>query len=374
MTSGETMGDCLRIAFDARLPEKPSGVGLYTEELLTALARRPNIEVIAIAAPRQGLPRGVARLSTDVPFDRHGPAQIFEHVQLPRLLQARGIALVHGPNSIVPLGRLSAARVVTLHDAAFARFPETLTPRFRLLMRVRTATALAAADAAIAVSRFTAQEISSLFPEHARKLRAIPSAAPESARRHLRDSRRATDLLRSLGLEAGRYVCAIGTLEPRKNLLTLLDAFRQAAAPGLKLALVGDRGWRDGPLRLALQQMPSGAVVLTGWLPGEPMRDLIAESAGLLYPSLYEGFGFPPLEALALGVPAACADLPPIAESCAGRALLLPPRDAAAWARAIRLLPETPRPGPWIGRTFDDVAEETEALYREVVTRKLWGR
>lgn len=360
----------LRIAFDARQPAKPSGVGLYTQELLEALARRPGLEVTAVAAPGQPLPAGVAPLSTEVPFDRHGPAQLFEHVQLPGLLRARGIALVHGPNSVIPLGRVPAARVVTLHDAAFARYPETLTPRFRLLMRVRTATALAAADAVIAVSRFTAQEIGALFPRYAHKVVALPSGTPEVARRHARDPRRAAALLSSLGLEAGRYVCAIGTLEPRKNLVTLLEAFQRAAAPGLKLALVGDRGWRDGPLRLALQRMPADAVVLTGWLPGEPMRDLIAESAGLLYPSLYEGFGFPPMEALALGVPAACADLPPIAESCDGRALLLAPRDVEAWARAIRRLPESPRPAPWAGRTFDLVAEETEALYREVLERR----
>lgn len=357
----------LRVAFDARQPPRPSGVGLYTQELLDALAKRPGLEITAIAAPGQPLPAGVARLSTDVPFDRHGPAQLFEHVHLPGLLRARGVALVHGPNSIIPLGRTAAARLVTIHDAAFARFPETLTPRFRLLMRVRTATALASADAVIAVSGFTAQEIGSLFPRYAHKIVALPSGTPEVARRHVRDARRAAGLLSSLGLEAGRYVCAIGTLEPRKNFLMLLEAFQRASAPGLKLALVGDRGWRDGPLRLALRQMPREAVVLTGWLPGEPMRDLIAESAGLLYPSLYEGFGFPPLEALALGVPAVCADLPPIAESCQGRASLLPPTDAGAWARALRRLPTSPRPRPWVGRSFDEVAEETEALYRRVL-------
>jgi glycosyltransferase involved in cell wall biosynthesis len=360
----------LRVAFDARLPPRPSGIGLYTQEILEALARRPSLAITAISAPRQPLPEGVARLATKISFDQHGPAELFEHVQLPRELDSQAFDLLHGPNSIVPLGRTRFARVVTLHDVAFSRFPETLTPAFRLLMRVRTGTSLAVADAALAVSRFTAQELTSLFPRLAHKIAMVPSATPESARRHVRDERRASTLLAILGLESRRYVCAIGTLEPRKNLVTLLQAFAQARVPGLKLALIGDRGWRDGPLRRELAQIPADAVILTGWLEGERMRDLVGESAGLLYPSLYEGFGFPPLEALALGVPAASADLPPIAESCAGRAMVLSPRDVGGWARALLTLVTAPRPARWVGRTFDDVAEETEAVYRDVLNRR----
>ncbi len=360
----------LRVAFDARLPPKPSGVGLYTQELLGSLARRPSLAITAISAPRQPLPKGVARLTTEIPFDRHGPAQLFEHVQLPRALDSQAFDLLHGPNSIVPLGPTQIARVVTLHDIAFARFPETLSPAFRLLMRVRTGTSLAVADAALAVSRFTARELASLFPRLVHKIAVVLSATPESARRHVRDERRASALLAALGLEPRRYVCAIGTLEPRKNLVTLLRAFAQARVPGLKLALIGDRGWRDGPLRRELAQMTADAVILTGWLDGESMLDLVGESAGLLYPSLYEGFGFPPLEALALGVATASADLPPIAESCAGRAMVLSPLDVGAWARALHTLVATPRPARWVGRTFDEVAEETEAVYRDVLRRR----
>ncbi|HCF59597.1 MAG TPA: hypothetical protein DFS52_16580 [Myxococcales bacterium] len=357
----------LLVAFDTRLSPRPSGVGIYTRDLLAALAARPELQVVAVASPQQPLPEGVERLATEIAFDAHGPAEYFEHVALPRQLAARKVELLHGPNTIVPAGRTPFARVVTIHDVAFARYGQTLTPAFRMLMRTRTRASLALADAAVAVSSFTADELRALYPRLATRVIALPSGTPEGALRHVRDPNRATARARELGLEPGRFLCAIGTLEPRKNLPTLLQAFAQAAIPGVKLALIGDRGWREGPLREALSRMPSDSVVLTGWLDTEQVYDLIASSAGLAYPSLYEGFGFPPLEALALGVNVACADLPPIRESCDGQVRLIGPLDLPGWVEALRwLVSSGPRP-PWVGRRFSDVASELVEVYRVAV-------
>jgi len=360
----------LNVALDARLPDRPSGVGLYTTELMQALARQPEIRLTAVVRPHEPVPEGVERLETRVAFDAHGPAELFEHVTLPRLLEERSVDVLHGPNTIVPLGRTRFARVATIHDVAFQRFPETLTPKFRLLMRVRTGLALKTSDRVLAVSRFTADELSALYPEHAAKVVSVPSGTPDVSRNHPRDDARARALVTGLGLKPERFICAVGTLEPRKNLPMLLEAFRQARLSGVQRALVGDQGWRDGPLHEALSRMPEGSVVLTGWLDGPRMRDLLSQSSGLIYPSLYEGFGFPPLEALALGVPAACAELPPILESCDDRVLRVDPRDLQGWIRALERIVELPRPSPWWGRTFADVAEETVQLYREAVNAK----
>lgn len=356
----------LHLAYDARLPPRPSGVGVYTRELLWALARQPDLPLTAVCAPDQPLPGGVERLETPIAFDAHGPAELFEHVQLPRLLEARGVDAFHGPNTIVPSGPSRFRRTVTLHDVAFARFGETLPPAFRLLMRVRTEASLRLADRAVCVSAFTADEVRALFPRQAFKVVAVPSAVPGEAAAHRVEPARQARLLGSMGLERERYVCAIGTLEPRKNLPMLLRAFARARVPGLRLALVGDRGWRDGPLRDALAATPPESVVLTGWLADEQVRDLVEGSAALLYPSLYEGFGFPPLEALALGTRVAAADLPPVRAGCGDRARLLPPSDEDAWVRALSEVSDAPRPAPWVGRTFDDVAAELVALIRSI--------
>jgi glycosyltransferase involved in cell wall biosynthesis len=348
------------------MPPRPSGVGTYTRELLEALARRDRLRLTAVVHPNQAVPRNVERLETHVAFDAHGPAEWFEHVVLPRQLKKRCVEVLHSPNPLVPMGRVPFARVSTVHDVAFHRFGETLTPLFRLLMRVRTLRALQVSDAVLAVSQFTADELAALHPNRSAKVVAIPLGTPEEARRHHVDFQRAELLLHSLGLTQGRYVCAIGTLEPRKNLVMLLEAFQRAEVGGLKLALIGGRGWRDRPIKEALSAMPAGVVVLTGWLEGLLVRDLLGLSAGLLYPSLYEGFGFPPLEGLALGVPVVCADLPPIRASCGGQAILVGARDLDGWIAALRRLPALGGRSAWVGRTFSEVAEQTEHLYYRV--------
>lgn len=356
------------VALDARMPAKPSGVGVYTRELLAGLAAvqaAENVRLLAVCAPGQVLPANVDRVETSIPFDAHGPAELFEHLELPRILAKLGVQVFHGPNTIIPVGKVPFARVVTIHDVAFQRHGETLPPAFRLLMRVRTATSLAVCDAALAVSRFTADELRLLHPEHAHKVTAVTSGTPSSAVDHVVSAHRARVLLNGLGLVPRRYVCAIGTLEPRKNLVTLLKAFQQAAIPDFKLALVGDQGWRDGPLKEALQHMPPHDVVLTGWIEDEAMRDLVSQSAALLYPSIYEGFGFPPLEALALGVPAVTAMLPPVQESCGRLATMVPALDVGAWAKAMEDASHAKARKPWVGRTFVDVARDTIALYRD---------
>jgi glycosyltransferase involved in cell wall biosynthesis len=363
------MSETLHLAFDARMSPKPSGVGVYTDELLKGLAKLPSLRITAIASPDQKLPEGVERLATRVAFDAHGRAELFEHLILPRRLRERGVQVLHGPNTILPAFRAPFARVVTIHDVAFRRFPKTLTPAFKMLMEARTAIALRVADTVLAVSEFTAHELRCLYPGSAEKVSAVLSGTPEGTGWHGADPTRADALLASIGLSPRRYFCAVGTLEPRKNLVTLLEAFARAELGGMKLALVGDRGWKDGPLRHAISRTRADSVILTGWLDGQGVRDLIGRSAGLLYPSLYEGFGFPPLEALALGVPAACSDLPPIRESCADRVLRVPPLDPEAWVTAFGKLARAPTKEPWLGRSFDQVAQETAALYRSARAR-----
>jgi glycosyltransferase involved in cell wall biosynthesis len=363
------LSERLHVALDARIPPRPSGVGIYTHELIEALAGRNRLRMTAVVHPSQSIPWNVERLETEVAFDAHGLAEWFEHVVLPRQLAKRRVEVFHSPNTMVPMGRVPFARVATVHDVAFHRFGKTLTPLFRMLMRVRTRRALQMSDAVLAVSRFTADELVELYPDQAAKVVAIPSGTPEETRRHQVDLQRAEPLLHRLGLIQGCYVCAIGTLEPRKNLVMLLEAFKRADVEGLKIALIGDRGWRDRPLKEALSTMPSGTVVLTGWLDGPLVHDLLGLSAGLLYPSLYEGFGFPPLEGLALGVPVICADLPPIRASCGDQAIFVGACDLDGWIAALRRLPALGGRSAWVGRTFSEVAEQTEQLYYRVHKR-----
>jgi glycosyltransferase involved in cell wall biosynthesis len=349
-------------------------VGLYVQELLAGLARiadAEGLQVTAIAPASQALPAGVERLPCPIPFDRHGPAELYEHLRLPARLVRQPVDVFHGPNTIVPLPPLPCARVVTVHDVVFRRHPASMPTALRLLMRARTRASLVVADRVLAVSRFTADELRALYPRYGHKVQAVPSGTPQAAIEHRPDPARAHALLAGFGLQPGCYLCAVGTLEPRKNLVTLLQALALPECAGIRLALVGDRGWREGPLRQALGDLHPERVVLTGWLDDLQMRDLVASSAGLLYPSLYEGFGFPPLEALALGRPALCADLPPVRESCGDQVRRVPARDVQGWAQGLRrLLDEASPVHPWVGRDFDAVARDTVALYRQALAAR----
>jgi glycosyltransferase involved in cell wall biosynthesis len=132
----------------------------------------------------------------------------------------------------------------------------------------------------------------------------------------------------------------VGTIEPRKNLLTLVRAFeevlRERPASGLRLVVAGGRGWLSGPLFESIEKSPvKERVVLAGYVTDRQLRALYASCAAFVYPSVYEGFGLPPLEAMSCGAAVVAGDTPAVAEVTAGAARLFDPRDHVPLARAL---------------------------------------
>jgi len=181
-------------------------------------------------------------------------------------------------------------------------------------------------------------------------------------------------------LRAGEFALFVSTIEPRKNLETLLRALRvcldRRPQTGYRLAIAGVRGWLDGPVFDVIRELRlADHLDFLGW--PEPSQLIWLYSACRLYlnPSLYEGFGLPVLEALACGAPALVADTSSLPEVAGDAALLIPPRDVAAWAAAIMDLWEDDaarialaRRGPIQAAQFswDRAARETLAIYRRV--------
>jgi glycosyltransferase involved in cell wall biosynthesis len=335
-------GGCVRIALDTTPLLGPrTGIGRYVLSLareLGSAASRHGDAVLGLALTARGrgslpgqLPPGVRAVGPRVPARLI--QRIWTHVEWPSATLLTGpVDLFHATNFVLPPpGR--CAGVVTVHDLSFLHRPETVTRavhayRELVPLSVRRARMVLTPSAAVAAEIVDAYALPEdrVTVTHLGVDPAWFQASPPDAA-----------LRRRLGLP-DRYFVFIGNLEPRKNLPLLLDAFRalidaEPDAPGL--VLVGPPGW--GPA-LDLRGLPEGSVVFTGYQEERELQSLVAGAQALLYPSLYEGFGLPPLEAFAAGTPVVASDLPVIREVVgegAGTAALVAPDDVDALATAL---------------------------------------
>lgn len=340
----------LRIGVDltAILPVA-TGVDTYLEELVLALGRvdRENRYTLFVNLEDRLRFRGVLPSSFRVaPFClRPRPVRLlFQQVGLPALAFAAGLDVVHSPSFIMPLARGRQRHLLTVYDMTFFSRPECHEPlRRSRLYRWAILASLRRAHLVTVPSEATRRAVRAFLPEAAyRRVRLVPpgvdrSFAPAPAAEVSR-VRQCHDL-------RGPYVLYLGTLEPRKNLVRLVEAFARLARAGRPedLVLAGRPGWGPEPLEAAIEA--SGVahrVHRLGYVDRADLAPLLTGAEVLAYPSLEEGFGFPPLEAMACGTPVVAADGSSMAENLAGAAELVPPEDVTALAVAIKRLLSDP--------------------------------
>ncbi len=242
------------------------------------------------------------------------------------------VDVVHGTNFVVPPTRQAAA-VVTVHDLTAVHFPELCTPDVRrypdLLRR-----ALDRGAWVHAVSDFVAAEVVAELGAPPERVRAVPNGGPEPGPPGDAAAGRAR-------AGAERYVLTLATVEPRKDHPTLVRAFASDALAGplgdVRLVLAGPDGWGTEALAAALARSPAAdRVTRLGWVDDAARADLLAGAAVLAYPSRYEGFGLPPLEAMAAGVPVVATAAGAVPEVVGDAAVLVAPGDADGLAEALR--------------------------------------
>lgn len=374
------MDEPLRAALDATpLIGRPTGVGAFCAGALAGLAERPGVAASAFAvswrrrhAIAGRVPPGVRVVERPMPAR---PLQaLWRRAEVPPVEWWCGpVDVVHGTNFVVPPAR-RAARVVSVHDLTPVRFPEMCDgPTLAYPASIRRA--LRHGAWVHTDSAFVAGEVVELLGAEPARVRAVhcgvpPLPAPDPTAGRLIPS----------GLR--RYVLAVGTVEPRKDLPGLVAAFDDLAGarPGTGLVLVGPAGWGSGALAEALGAARFATrVVTTGWVDDATVAGLLSAAAVLAYPSRYEGFGFPPLQAMAAGIPVVATTAGSLPEVLGEAALLVPPGDRDALAGALCTVLDTAEAAAGLverGRRraaryrWDACAEGLEALYRDAVAER----
>ncbi len=368
------------------------GVSRYIRYLLTELARRPGEheytvfvngeEVVERLNARSAQ---IAYVSAPWPESRPAVRVAWEQITLPNLIRQKHIDVLHSPVNVLPTWLPSScAAVVTLHDLAFLRFPEVLTRAKRLYHRTFTVRSLRRATMLIAVSESTRQDAHELVGIPFEKIQTVYPCIHGHVSNVL-EGGEITLFRQKKGLGEG-YILYLGTLEPRKNIPTLIDAYaqlRQNSTVREKLVLAGGKGWLYDAIFEKVRQLNMEAdVIFPGFVADSEQALWYAAASAFVYPSLYEGFGLPVVEALASGIPTVTSNVSSLPEAGAGVALCVDPRDVQAMSEAIyKALNDTTfrqhcqRMASSIAQRFSPaaMAEQTISVY-EQAARKVQER
>jgi glycosyltransferase involved in cell wall biosynthesis len=232
--------------------------------------------------------------------------------------------------------------VVTIHDLIFLRYPGAFHPLKRLYLTAMTGWSARHASRVIAVSNATRQDVIDLLGVPPGRVVTVHNGVSEQFRPTTDEAKRAFLARQSI---EGRVVLYVGTLEPRKNLTLLLQSFASVAAkPGLvdvTLVIGGSKGWYYEEIFAAAERLglaASGRVRFLGRVPDEDLPLWYNVATVFAYPSLYEGFGLPALEAMACGTPVVVSTTPALREVVAGAGVAMDPGDTAGWAAALERL------------------------------------
>jgi len=323
----------VRIGFDATILTRPlTGVGVYTARLVEALARTARFDEVFIFAHKP-----LFGLSDELPVNivsRRSPnAHIFVQFILPRLLKEYDIDVLHGPNFYLPLISKTPS-VVTVHDLSAQLFPEQHSHKHRLSQKLLRPS-LKKADRIIAVSEATARDIEGFWSGVKNKVKIVYNGIDSDFKPASDDK---ISKIRKQYRLPEKFVLFVGTLEPRKNVARLVEAYSDARdnLDGAKLVIAGGKGWLFDEIFTKVEKLGiSDEVLFTGYIPREDLPALYSAAEVFCYPSLYEGFGFPPLEAAACGTPVLTSNRSSIPEIMNDAALLVNPESIEEISRGL---------------------------------------
>lgn len=333
----------MRIGLDGYpLSEPLTGVGHYTLELARSLARNFPRDEFELVSPKPFNPAAISGIQREslpnLQLTQAKSSSLRGHwwsVGLPMYARRARFDLFHGTNFEVPLWKRRRT-ILTIHDLSTLLYPETHRARAVRRARLRLPIAAKIADAIITPTEAVRQEVCERLKVKPGKVIAIHEAPRQTFSSMTKEE--TADIRKRLRVD-DEFLLFVGTLEPRKNLLTLLRAFeevitRTSARP--QLVIAGGEGWLiDETLSFINSASLKDRILLTGYLNDEDLRALYSSCRAFVYPSLYEGFGLPPLEAMACGAPVIASRISALQETLGEAAILVEPLDVQTLSRTI---------------------------------------
>jgi len=235
--------------------------------------------------------------------------------------------ITHFFNYIVP-PKVSGKTIVTVHDMVYKAFPETVRGRTRYMLETGLKRSMKRADLIVTDSQFSRSEILKYFPQCEEKLRVVPCGVDRTRFHPVDNPVRIEETTKSLGIDR-EYFLYLGTLEPRKNLRRLAVAyneFRKGKAEYPCLVLAGGKGWLNEDLMKTIKDLDlESDIKIVSYVPEEHICTLMSGALAFVFPSIYEGFGMPPLEAMACGVPVLTTHTASLPEVVGDSALICDP-------------------------------------------------
>ncbi|QFG28879.1 glycosyltransferase family 4 protein [Pseudomonas umsongensis] len=324
-----------------------TGIGRYTYELALRLQKSPEIVDLQFFAGRRFLPAlpTAAEASGSGYGLKRAVQKNFLAVEAYRLLmpllrkhalKGYGDFLYHSPNYYLP--PFAGRSVATFHDLSPFTWSHCHAPQLVRYLQKELKTTLVRADALITDSEYTRRELADYFSWPIERIHTVPLAS--SAEFHPRNAESLNSTLSRHGLEVGGYSLFVGTIEPRKNIETLLDAYSRLPLEVRKrwpLVLTGYHGWRNEAIHQRLESAKrEGWAYYLGFVPSEDLPLLFAGARLFTFPSLYEGFGLPVLEAMSSGVPVVCSNSSSLPEVAGEAALMCDAKDTEMLTELIR--------------------------------------
>ncbi len=346
----------MRIAIDyTAAARQGAGIGRYARELVSAIVAAQEEHELLLMAASAGLgerwEREQERLRNlashpehltlrSLPVTDDWMARIWQRarVPLPAEIILGDVDAFYSPDFVLPPLRKRTHALLTVHDLSFLRFPETFTPALRRYLERAVPRSIARADRILADSDATRDDLIQLLDVPPERITALYSGVSARFSPQSEPGERSA-LQKRYAIGERPYILSVGTLQPRKNYVRLMEACAPLAQEKeLDLVIVGQPAWLAEPILAATAEYPF--VKLPGFVDDGDLPALYRQAALFAFPSLYEGFGLPALEAMACGTPVVASSASSLPEVVGDAGLLVDPTDVPGWTTALRRLLE----------------------------------